>query len=397
VDTFAAPHNKRFGRFWTDAEKHKWDITTWSNPPYEDDYFFLLYRKIREFKSLGMACVPEWTDAPWWPLLMSITVDSFTVPHDVFLFQNSEGTPLPQRKWRTRILLLDGKGPRPGEVAGRLSKYWGEGSENCNQRILKALANPAVAQLADPELMSLEQGSEVIEQELSLLSFSPISVEACDDTILLAKSTKSAKGRSEIRGYKTKQPEFVQAAAKELASWRECAAYERAVPPPGQHIMGSRMIYTTKVYADGTTGPKCRVVVQGFTDAEKGHLDKYAPTGAKTSFRMVNSLMSTFGFRPRSLDIKTAFLQGRDLDRVVFIRPPPEANEDAGVCWRLIKPAYGLIDAAAKWAGRVKDVLTGLGACQSVIDPAVYYWIKGGTTYGMMVTHVDDFYWGGGV
>ena len=44
-------------------------------------------------------------------------------------------------------------------------------------------------------------------------------------------------------------------------------------------------------------------------------------------------------------DIKSAFLQGKNLNREVFVVPPTEANEE-GVLWLLKKGAYGLIDAS---------------------------------------------------
>ena len=59
----------------------------------------------------------------------------------------------------------------------------------------------------------------------------------------------------------------------------------------------------------------------------------------------------------RSMDIKAAYLQGRKLDRVVFVRPPPEACEPDDVVWRLETGAYGLCDAARVWYDRVRAVL----------------------------------------
>lgn len=99
------------------------------------------------------------------------------------------------------------------------------------------------------------------------------------------------------------------------------------------------------------------------------------------------------GWIPMSADITTAFLQGVDLTRELYINPPPEANEPKGTVWRLKRAGYGLGDAGERFWARVREVAIGpLGMIPSRVDPCVFLKYKGGEVEGMMSTHVDDFY-----
>ena len=72
------------------------------------------------------------------------------------------------------------------------------------------------------------------------------------------------------------------------------------------------------------------------------------------------------------MDIKTAFLQGADINREIFVKPPPEAN-CVGLIWKLRKCVYGLSDASLSWYNRVKEVLEQCNVKVSKVDPAVFF------------------------
>ena len=48
----------------------------------------------------------------------------------------------------------------------------------------------------------------------------------------------------------------------------------------------------------------------------------------------------------KSMDIKTAFLQSKELDQLVYLDPPKKANVPPGYIWKLSKCVYGLTDAS---------------------------------------------------
>ena len=94
-----------------------------------------------------------------------------------------------------------------------------------------------------------------------------------------------------------------------------------------------------------------------------------------------------------TIDIKTAFLQGERIDRVVYVIPPEEA-ESMGL-WRLDKCVYGLIDASRKWYVSLSTCLISVGASISTADPAVFYMYELDATQGLVAIHVHDILWGG--
>ena len=78
-----------------------------------------------------------------------------------------------------------------------------------------------------------------------------------------------------------------------------------------------------------------------------------------------------------SIDIKAAFLQGKSIDRELFLKPPKEADSK-GSLWKLKKAVYGLSDASRFWYLRVVDELTKLRANISTFGKALFMWKSDG-------------------
>ena len=72
------------------------------------------------------------------------------------------------------------------------------------------------------------------------------------------------------------------------------------------------------------------------------------------------------------LDVKTAFLQGNELKRDIYLKPPKEAKTKG--MWKLNKAVYGLNEASQYRYERVKDVLINAGMLKSKYDEALFYW-----------------------
>ena len=51
-----------------------------------------------------------------------------------------------------------------------------------------------------------------------------------------------------------------------------------------------------------------------------------SPTCSKESQRLALALIAASQWKCKSMDIKTAFLQGKLLEREIFMKPPKEAN-----------------------------------------------------------------------
>ena len=104
----------------------------------------------------------------------------------------------------------------------------------------------------------------------------------------------------------------------------------------------------------------------------------------------------------RSFDIKAAFLQGKTQDnRTIAIEPVPEMRremnmKDNEVC-KLVKSAYGLIDAPYLWYTELDRNLKALNFIQSPFDPCLYilYRPNSSRISGILGVHVDDGLCGG--
>ena len=103
--------------------------------------------------------------------------------------------------------------------------------------------------------------------------------------------------------------------------------------------------------------------------------------------------MSINSWNCHSLDMKTVFLQGNQIDRDIFIKPPKEANVQ-GSMLKLNKVIYGLADTSCAWYLRVKDVLPELGLQMSAYDEALFCYNKNSQLQGIIIIHVN-FLWGG--
>ena len=183
------------------------------------------------------------------------------------------------------------------------------------------------------------------------------------------------------------EPAVIDAKTAELGNWRHLEAVG-LVDDKGQKVISTRWVITEKE-VDGVTKIKARLVIRGFEEEEEVQAD--APTAAKTTLRIALAMTANNNWPIETIDIKAAFLQGRPIERDVYITPPSEA-EISGKIWRLRKTAYGLIDAARNWFLSVKETLTELGCKQSHLDKAVFRWYHKNMLEGIILLHVDDFF-----
>ena len=72
------------------------------------------------------------------------------------------------------------------------------------------------------------------------------------------------------------------------------------------------------------------------------------------------ALIASNRWETAAIDVKTAFLQSKQIERTVYLRSLKEANPTK--IWKLQKCVYGLIDAGRYWYLRVREELIKLGA-----------------------------------
>ena len=91
-------------------------------------------------------------------------------------------------------------------------------------------------------------------------------------------------------------------------------------------------------------------------------------------------------------------MQGQDIERELYLLPPPEFRKlNPGVVWRVVKRVYGLKDAPRGWWLEVDSALKELGCTRIQLDHAFYIYThrKTGDILSFVLSHVDDFLYGG--
>ena len=184
--------------------------------------------------------------------------------------------------------------------------------------------------------------------------------------------------------------DIMAAKEKELDSWKRHDVYE-AVENRGQKCISVRWVLRPKLI-DGKLQTKARLCARGFEEAD-GDFRTDSPTCMRESVRIVISIIAAKSWILHSIDYKTAFLQGKPIERDIFIRPPKECNTKQ--IWKLKKTVYGLSDAPRVWYLRLREELIKLGAHVSTYDQGLFYWHSEGMLQGIIISFVDDQLWGG--
>lgn len=95
----------------------------------------------------------------------------------------------------------------------------------------------------------------------------------------------------------------------ELQNWRDHQVYEEIVNE-GQSSISTRWVISEKV-KDGSTVVKARLVARGFEEVDKHVIRKDSPTCSKENMRLILIIAATNHWKIKSLDIRSAFLQGK--------------------------------------------------------------------------------------
>ena len=78
---------------------------------------------------------------------------------------------------------------------------------------------------------------------------------------------------------------------------------------------------------------KARLVARGSEEENLIEIGKDSPTCSKENLRIVLAIILSHQWQASSLDVKSAFLQGNQIDRDLYLKPLQEA--DTGNIWKL--------------------------------------------------------------
>ena len=94
-----------------------------------------------------------------------------------------------------------------------------------------------------------------------------------------------------------------------------------------------------------------------YLEKGKDKIRSDSPTASKDAIKLALIIAANEGFKVQSGDIKSAYLQGEQLRRKVYVRPPKEANAD-GKLWLLLQGAYRIVDGGQLFYLRLLEKLS---------------------------------------
>ena len=187
----------------------------------------------------------------------------------------------------------------------------------------------------------------------------------------------------------TDTDKFEDAKQKELNNWKLMKVYSE-VENQGQPFISVKWVYKEKIIENKPV-KKARLVARGYEEFNSEILTS-SPTCNKDSLRVVLCIIASKCWEINSIDIRAAFLQGKPIDRDIYLKPPKEAKAP-GKLWKLNQCVYGLNDASRYWYMRVREELIKFNCYPCKVDPTVFYFYN--PLEGIKISHVDDFLWAG--
>ena len=156
-----------------------------------------------------------------------------------------------------------------------------------------------------------------------------------------------------------------EAIAKEKGNYLERGAYQPISirdMPRNSNIIGSHHFFQVKRDVEANKLKlRCRLVPHGNRDADKQSLRTNSSTIKFTSLWLLLSLAVLFHFNMASLDIAADYLQAGTLNRYIYMRPPQGWIKYIDEVWKLLKPAYGLVQSGRLWQLCIEEWMTTYG------------------------------------
>ena len=156
----------------------------------------------------------------------------------------------------------------------------------------------------------------------------------------------------------------------------------------GKKCMDLQWVVIPKV-VNGPPSTKSSIMCQGLPRTAK----LQNKTCSRESLCLALAFIASFKWDLCSIDIRTTFLQGTQLERIIYICLPNEANTDQ--IWCLRKCIYGLADAPRHFSLCLHDELLARGVSLSQLDHGPYFWFQQDQLCGILICCVDDILFGG--
>ena len=227
-----------------------------------------------------------------------------------------------------------------------------------------------------------------------------------EHSTFLVSAAKKQRSEVKLKDLTNQERElFESAKAKEIQSWLDTETIQRICRGqiPRENVLKCRWLLTWKENVDDPNkparAPKARLIVLGYQDPLLCELERDSPTLSKLARMFIFQYAASCGWEIGSFDIRTAFLRGSDDQRLLGLEPPIEMRKRMGLAdheiVRLLKGAYGRVDAPLLWFRELQKGLTELQFTVSPFDNCLYMLQERGRVLGLIGVHVDDGLCGG--
>jgi len=166
--------------------------------------------------------------------------------------------------------------------------------------------------------------------------------------------------------------EWTSAINDEIIALKKNKTLDVVNKPIRWNIVGSKWVFKTKKNADGTLERfQARAIVQGRSPAPGFDFeDTLAPVIQYESLRLPIAICLRNKWRPRHMDVKSAFLYSKLKDEV-YMRPPPGFS-DGDKVWKPNRYINGLKQSANEWYALFAKFLTSKDFTASHQDPCMF-------------------------
>ena len=156
--------------------------------------------------------------------------------------------------------------------------------------------------------------------------------------MLIKKHVRGKLTKNNVIRADEDDPDQKIAIYKELEKWQENDVYEEVITPSDQKLIFTRWVITEQ---DKTKNKdkkyKARLVCRGDMERNNPYINSESPKASRESIKTAMAIIANKFWDIHSFDVSAAYLQGKDMEQKVYIRPPKIFCPNLSKCWLLKK------------------------------------------------------------
>ena len=223
-------------------------------------------------------------------------------------------------------------------------------------------------------------------------AFSAVDTETSQNAVI-SKDHRKPRSLKDIPNLPDAAEWMGAYATEERQMFRQYSAIEPlASLPAGAHPLDLLLVWDIKRTFEGFLDKyKCRMCLRGDREVFGRDFDRvFSPTAGVDLVRFLVILAVQFSLNMVHLDVGNAFLSGNPLDKDVYCRFPPGMTVDGCKYGKVVRPVYGMHEAALRWYATSHEFLTSMGFARSTVEPCFYVLSRAPLFVGICVA-TDDY------